>query len=162
MMPPSPPISPVKQALARMEAEKKLGQRRQPRAEPEIPREQIRVDPFGDPVVPRQDDGPLLLGKDRPAPASDDEPLILKGPSGSGEADSAAEGEVQDADYRPTQEAQADVAAQREVHSRIEKARGYEEAGKLGIAKIYYQQAAARADGELKKKLLQKIQSLGN
>jgi hypothetical protein len=162
MMPPSPPISPVQQALARMEAEKKLGQQRQPRAEAEIPREQIRVDPFGDPVVPREVDGPLLLGKDRPAPASDDEPLILKGPSESGEADSAGEAEVEDAGDERPQQAQPDAAAQQEVHSCIEKARGYEEAGKLGIAKIYYQQAAARADGELKKKLLEKIQSLGN
>ena len=45
---------------------------------------------------------------------------------------------------------------------RIEKARGYEEAGKPGLAKVFYQQAAARAEGELKKQLLDKIRSLGD
>ncbi len=157
MMQPSPPISPVKQALARMEAEKKLDGQRQQRAEREVPREQVRVDPFGDPVMPERDDA-LLLGKDRPAPVSDDEPLILKGSSGAGEAnpsDESAEDERAD-------QAALDTARQDEVRSRIIQARGYEDAGKLGIAKIYYQQAAARADGELKKELLEKIQSLGN
>jgi len=160
MMRPSPPISPVKQALARMEAEKKLARQRQPRAERDVPREQVRVDPFGDPVMPRQDDGALLLGQDRPAPADDDEPLVLKGPPGSGEATPAG-GASGAGDNRP-QQAKADAARKQEVRSHIQKARRYEETGKLGIAKIYYQQAAARADGELKKELLRKIQSLGN
>jgi len=156
MMPPSPPISPVKQALARMEAEKRLAQQAQPRAERKVPREQPRLDPFDDPVAARQDDGALLLGKDRPAPEGDDKPLILKGPSGS-----VDEGKAESPEDN-SQRAQADVVRQREIHSRVEKARGYEEAGKLDIAKIYYQQAAARADGELKIKLLEKIRSLGN
>ena len=47
------------------------------------------------------------------------------------------------------------------IQMRIEKARGLEDAGKPGQAKIYYQQAATRADGELKKQLLEKVQSLG-
>jgi len=162
MMPPSPPISPVQQALARMEAEKQLARQREPRRQQEVPREQVRVDPFGDPVAPEHDDGALLVGRDRPASTGDDEPLILKGPSASDEADSVIEGPTEDADDDRPQDTQADAARQKEIHSRIEKARGYEEAGKLGIAKIYYQQAAARADGELKKKLLEKIQTLGN
>lgn len=158
MMQPSPPISPVKQALARMEAEKKLDRQRQQRAEREVPREQVRVDPFGDPVMPARDDGALLLGKDRPAPASDDEPLVLKGSSGSGDANPAGES----AEDERVDQAAADAARQEEVRSRIVQARGHEDAGRLGIARIYYQQAAARADGELKKELLEKIQSLGN
>jgi hypothetical protein len=36
-----------------------------------------------------------------------------------------------------------------------------EAAGKPHVAKIYYQQAASRATGELKQDLLAKIQSLG-
>lgn len=162
MMQPSPPISPVKQALARMEAEKRLDRQRQQRAEREAPREQIRVDPFGDPVMPAKDDGALLLGKDRAAPASDDEPLILKGPSGADAADSAAGDDAAGAESKPAGQPEVDAARQQEVRTFVEKARGYEEAGKFGIAKIYYQQAAAQADGELKKKLLEKIQTLGN
>ena len=76
-------------------------------------------------------------------------------------ADSTANhGDLSVAEIRRQQAAQ-DAARMEEIQVRIEKAQGLEEAGKPGLAKIYYQQAATRADGELKKQLLEKIRSLG-
>lgn len=58
------------------------------------------------------------------------------------------------------QQAAEDAALLEEIQVRIEKARGLEEAGKPGLAKIYYQQAATRATGELKKQLQDKLRAL--
>jgi hypothetical protein len=110
-----------------------------------------------------------------PAPRGpDDAPLVLNGgkPAEGGAAgtrtasaapvdSTASHGDISVAEIR-RQQAAEDGARQEEIAVRIEKARGYEQAGKPGLAKIYYQQAAARAEGELKKKLLDKIRSLGD
>jgi len=157
MLPPSPPISPVRQALARMEAEKRLGMqqsRPEPRARRETPRRQ-----------PDAFEGGLALGNgpqhgDDPASTGDDAPLVLKGSSKPDEAETANHGDVNEAETE-RQQAQEDSERQQEILARVAKAHGYEEAGKLGIAKIYYQQAAARASGEMKRELLKRIQSLG-
>jgi hypothetical protein len=58
------------------------------------------------------------------------------------------------------QQAAEDAALLEEIQVRIEKARGLEEAGKPALAKIYYQQAATRASGELKKQLQDKLRAL--
>jgi len=42
----------------------------------------------------------------------------------------------------------------------VERARGAEAAGKLGVARIYYQQAANRSSGELKRLLLEREREL--
>ncbi len=159
MLPQSPPISPVKQALARMEAEKKLGMqqtRREHRTRRETPDRQPQRAALDDDLalgnMPQQGDDPASTG--------DDAPLVLKGPSATDEANTANRDEV-DAAETEHQQAQVDSERQQEILARIAKARGYEESGKLGIAKIYYQQAAARASGEMKKELLERIQSLG-
>ena len=77
-------------------------------------------------------------------------------------ADSTANhGDLSVAEIRRQQAAPQDAARNQKIEVRIEKARGLEDAGKAGLAKIYYQQAATRADGELKKQLLEKIRSLG-
>lgn len=104
-------------------------------------------------------------------PARDADPLVMRGdqvqaPAGrpaapaSASVSTANHGDLSVAEIRRQQAAQ-DAARQEEIQVRIEKARGLEEAGKPGQAKIYYQQAATRADGELKKQLLEKVRSLG-
>ena len=107
------------------------------------------------------------------APARGADPLVIKG--GQIEAQAAAgrpaaaatdgdstanHGDLSVAEIRRQQAAQ-DAARLEEIQVRIEKAKGLEDAGKPGLAKIYYQQAATCADGELKKQLLEKIHSLG-
>jgi hypothetical protein len=106
-------------------------------------------------------------------PARDADPLVIRGgqveakaPAGRPAAPAAAvdstanHGDLSVAEIRRQQAAQ-DAARLEEIQVRIEKAQGLEEAGKPGLAKIYYQQAATRADGELKKQLLEKVRSLG-
>ncbi|MFP6602777.1 MAG: hypothetical protein VB862_09645, partial [Pirellulaceae bacterium] len=53
-----------------------------------------------------------------------------------------------------------DQARLQEVGELVEWARGAEQAGKLGVARIYYQQAANRSTGELKALLLEREQEL--
>ena len=78
----------------------------------------------------------------------------------SSSADSTANrGDLSVTEIRRQQSAE-DATRQAELLDRLEKARSYEEAGKLSIAKVYYQQAAARATGQQKQHLLEKIQSL--
>ena len=72
----------------------------------------------------------------------------------------ATHGDLSVAEIR-RQQAAVDAHRDAEVQERLDKARSYEEAGKPNIAKIYYQQAAARATGELKQQLLDKIKTLG-
>ena len=47
-----------------------------------------------------------------------------------------------------------------EVEELVERARGAEQAGKLGVARIYYQQAANRSTGELRTLLLERQEEL--
>ena len=81
-------------------------------------------------------------------------------PSGGSGASTATHGDLSVAEIR-RQQAAVDAHRDAEVQERLDKARSYEEAGKPNIAKIYYQQAAARATGELKQQLLDKIKTLG-
>ncbi len=53
-----------------------------------------------------------------------------------------------------------DQARLQQVEELLERARGAEAAGKLGVARIYYQQAANRSDGELKRLLLEREREL--
>jgi hypothetical protein len=111
----------------------------------------------GMPDAGRQDDAPLVLNGGK---AADGAPAATRTVSGAAADSSANHGDISVAEIR-RQQAAEDAARQEEIAIRLEKARGYEEAGKPGLAKIYYQQAAARAEGEQKKKLLEKIRSLG-
>jgi hypothetical protein len=78
----------------------------------------------------------------------------------SSSADSTANhGDLSVTEIRRQQSAE-EATRQAELLERLEKARSYEDAGKLSIAKVYYQQAAARATGEQKQHLLKKVQSL--
>jgi len=86
--------------------------------------------------------------------------LILKGSAGTGAGASGhdrapANGSVQPSAPNETERLQ-------EVQARIEKARAYEDAGQQELAKVFYQQAAARATGQLKQKLVAKIRSLAD
>jgi hypothetical protein len=74
-------------------------------------------------------------------------------------ASTANHGDLSVAEIR-RQQAVEDAALLEEIQVRLEKARGCEEAGNLGLAKIYYQQAATRARGELKQQLLDKLRAL--
>jgi len=104
-----------------------------------------------------------------PAPAGHDAaPLVLRPaaveadtarPATRAAASTATHGDLSVAEIR-RQQAAEDATRLEEIQVRIEKARGLEAAGKPGLAKIYYQQAATRADGELKKQLLDKIHTL--
>jgi hypothetical protein len=73
---------------------------------------------------------------------------------------SAEQGDIGVAEIR-RQQAAEDESQLVEIRALIERARGVEAAGKPHVAKVYYQQAASRATGELKQDLLAKIQSLG-
>ncbi len=107
------------------------------------------------PALPAREEAPLVLNGGRPAVGAAAGPAI----SGSAADSSANHGDISVAEIR-RQQTQQEAARQEEIQVRIEKARGYEEAGKPGLAKIYYQQAATRADGDLKKQLLDKIRTL--
>lgn len=71
----------------------------------------------------------------------------------------ATQGEQSIAEIRRIQALQ-DQARLQEVEVLLERARGAEQAGKLGVARIYYQQAANRSTGELKKLFLEREQEL--
>lgn len=109
------------------------------------------------PAVPARDAAPLVV---KGGQARDGAAAARPAVSGSAVGSSANHGDLSVAEIR-RQQAQQAADRQEEIQVRIEKARGYEDAGKPGLAKVYYQQAAARAEGELKKQLLDKIRSLG-
>jgi hypothetical protein len=107
--------------------------------------------------APFQDDAPLVLGGgagDAAAPAN-----MNRGRSASAAGSTANHGDISVAEIRRQQQRE-NAAREQAILVKIEQARGYEQAGKPGVAKIYYQQAAAEADGEMKAKLLAKIRSL--
>ena len=83
----------------------------------------------------------------------------MGGTSRSSAGSTASHGDISVSEIRRHQ-ALENAAREQEILVKIEKARGYEEAGKPGVAKIYYQQAAREAEGEMKQKLLAKINSL--
>lgn len=84
-----------------------------------------------------------------------------RGSAGVASTSTANHGDVSVKEIQ-SQQAAEDATRQQELAERLEKARAYEEAGKTGIARMYYQQAAARATGEQKKQLLEKIQTLSS
>jgi hypothetical protein len=102
-----------------------------------------------------RDDAPLVLGGGQ----ANNEPASVRHATGSPVDSTASHGDISVAEIRRRQ-AREDAAREQEILVKIEKARGYEDAGKPGVAKIYYQQAATDAEGELKQKLLAKIRSL--
>ena len=60
------------------------------------------------------------------------------------------------------QQAQQQAAREYEALVLVEKGRGKEAEGELGLAKIYYQQALSRADEGLKQRIESKIRSMDN
>ncbi|NLF69996.1 MAG: hypothetical protein GX575_13195 [Candidatus Anammoximicrobium sp.] len=143
---------------------------------PMMPQTQSSLSPLAERAAQLRQQAAAPAADLNPAPppvAREEPPLVLKGGqaadaptaarppvTGSAADSSANRGDISVAEIR-RQQAQQEAARQEEIQVRIEKARGHEEAGNPGLAKIYYQQAAARADGELKQQLLAKIRSLG-
>lgn len=75
----------------------------------------------------------------------------------------ASRGDISVAEIRRQRDTQKQVEKQekdQEVLALVERAQGAEDRGKLGAAKIYYRQAARRASGDLRKKLVEKIREL--
>ena len=91
----------------------------------------------------------------------DDAPLRIstRQPKTNSSITTATKGEQSVAEIRRNQLLQ-DQARLQEVEELVERARGAEQAGKLGVARIYYQQAANRSTGELKVLLLEREQEL--
>ena len=94
-----------------------------------------------------------------PAPPKNEEPSSGSGGGAAASDSTANRGDVSVADIR-RQQADEDAAKRAEVEGLIEQARGFEERGKPGVARIYYQQAAKRATGDLQRSLREKVQSL--
>ena len=141
---PQTSTSPVQERLERLRQQEALAQAAPPpRAEQD------------EPVAAARDDAGLVLrgGAAAGAPAS------MGGTSRSSAGSTASHGDISVSEIR-RQQALENAAREQEILVKIEKARGYEEAGKPGVAKIYYQQAARQAEGEMKQKLLAKINSL--
>ena len=91
----------------------------------------------------------------------DDAPLRIstRQPRTNSSITTATQGEESVAAIRRNQLLE-DQARLQEVEELVERARGAEQAGKLGVARIYYQQAANRSTGELKTLLLEREQEL--
>ena len=91
----------------------------------------------------------------------DDAPLRIstRQPATNSSITTATRGEQSVAEIRRNQLLQ-DQSRLQEVEELVERARGAEQAGKLGVARIYYQQAANRSTGELKVRLLEREQEL--
>jgi hypothetical protein len=153
VMTPQTSVSPLQERLERLRQQEALAAAQVPGADPvgQVPRGD------DDPIRDRQfrDDAPLVLGGGQAAGVPAAERLASGPPVDS----TANHGDISVAEIRRRQ-ALEEAAREQEILIKIEKARGYEDAGKPGVAKIYYQQAAAEADGELKQKLLAKIRSL--
>ncbi len=144
-------VSPLAERLARLQQEQQAAEQAAADAAPAA-----GLNPA--PAVPARDEAPLVLrGGGNPDAPANSRPAT----SGSAVSSSANHGDISVAEIR-RQQAQQDAARQEEIQVRIEKARGCEEAGKPGLAKIYYQQAVSRAEGELKQQLLDKLRSLGD
>ncbi len=102
---------------------------------------------------------------------SEDAPLVIRGGQlvdspraasrvvGGGANSTANHGDLSLREIRQ-QQAERQAAREYEALVLIEKGRGKEAEGQLGLAKIYYQQALARADEGLKKQIEAKIHSM--
>jgi hypothetical protein len=96
------------------------------------------------------------------AELSEAEKLSLKAIESRGSTAGHGDLSVAEIKRRRAERVKADALVKdAELLTLIERGRGAEAAGKPGVAKIYYQQAARRADGETKNELLQKIEELG-
>ena len=91
----------------------------------------------------------------------DDAPLRISNrePRTNSSITTATRGDESVAEIRRNQLLQ-DQARLQEVEELVERARGAEQAGKLGVARIYYQQAANRSTGELRTLLLERQEEL--
>lgn len=144
----APTVSPIQQRLEILKQQGGLSQ--SPQSSPAEAR-------FAQPAGRAQaDDAPLVLGGAKPPVAAQRQDAVI---SASNSDSTANHGDISVAEIRARQAA-LENAVEQEIRERIEKARSYEDAGKLGVARVYYQQAAARATGELKQKLLAKVESL--
>ncbi len=86
-----------------------------------------------------------------------------KAAESSADVSSAAQGDLSVAEIRRRKTARDAAEAEKknqELAILIERGRGAEEAGKIGVAKIYYRQAVAAATGDLKRQLIEKLRSL--
>ena len=91
---------------------------------------------------------------------SEEQPLrVTSSPRVNSSISTAVQGAISISEIRQ-QQLLEDQARLQEVEGLLERARGAEEAGKLGVARIYYQQAANRSDGQLKQLLLDRAQQL--
>lgn len=90
---------------------------------------------------------------------SGNEPMTL-GDGGNSSGPSTAEhGDLSVAEIRRQQAAEG-AAADEDLATWIERARGAEAAGKTNVARIYYRMAAGRATGELKQQMIAKYREL--
>lgn len=93
--------------------------------------------------------------------AADDDPLSLK--LAASRDSTAGHGDLSVAEIRHRHaalEASADNAENLELLKLIEQGSAAEASGKFGAARVYYQQAARRAEGEQRQQLLDKIETL--
>lgn len=92
---------------------------------------------------------------------TDDAPLRIspRQPATNSTITTATHGAQSVTEIRSNQRLQ-DQERLQEIAELVERARGAEQAGKLGVARIYYQQAANRSTGELKALLLEREQEL--
>ena len=104
---------------------------------------------------------PVGRKKPRILKSVDDAPLRISNrePRTNSSITTATRGDESVAEIRRNQLLQ-DQARLQEVEELVERARGAEQAGKLGVARIYYQQAANRSTGELRTLLLERQEEL--
>lgn len=122
-------------------------------------RDRIRQYYAGLATNPSRGSGPSLTLK-APAPSASER---LAASVGTGS--SAARGDLSVAEIKRQRSARLsaeDTDKQREIKALVERARGAEEAGKYGAARVYLRQAISRAQGELRVELSKKLQSLGS
>ncbi len=152
LLTPQTAVSPLRERLERLRQQEASASAQAPQAD--RPGQGLPVaQPGNDDQL--RDDAPLVLGGGQAEAGA-----APNGNAGGSPVDSTANhGDISVAEIRRRQ-AMEDAAREQEILVKIEKARGYEDAGKPGVAKIYYQQAATEANGELKQKLLAKIRSL--
>lgn len=152
MMAPAPSVSPLQMSIAQLKSQQQQAA-------------QHARD--GQMLPPRPRDEEPVAARARPAPAAkaendlpqEDAPLVL----GRSKDSSAARGDVSVAEIKRQREASGAEAAKpsdTDLRSLIERGRGAEQAGKNSVARIYYQQAANRAEGDLRQKLLARIDAL--
>ncbi len=141
-VPPPTLISPLKARLARLQNEPPP-QSPRPAPEQAVPR----------PPQPTPDAGELRLGTGTSAPE-----LKLTG-SGAAISSSAERGDISIAEIRRRQAADR-VEAAAALQTIIDEARAAESVGRFGAARARYRQAAARASGDLKRELLERLEAI--